>query len=368
MKKALRVTVLAGDGIGPEVVRVGIDVLKAVAELWSISVSFEEGLIGARALEHCGVPLPQDTLDKVNRSDAVLLGAVGDQRWVERDYALRPEKGLLDLRKHMRLYANLRPVRVYPQLLHVSSFRPERVEGTDVLIVRELIGGVYFGEPRGIETTHGGEQRAFNTMEYSTGQIERVARLAYSLAMKRTKRLTSVDKANVLEVSLLWRKVVTSVASEYPEVTLQHMLVDNCAMQLVRDPRQFDVILTENLFGDILSDEAAMIPGSIGMLPSASLGDNGSALYEPVHGSAPDIEGKDLANPIATILSIAMLCRYSLACESAANLIEEAVSSTLDEGYRTRDIYSGGDRVVGTQEMGKRILEHMYDCAHRRAQ
>jgi 3-isopropylmalate dehydrogenase len=359
MKKALKVTVLPGDGVGPEVVREGVRVLEAVARMYSVSLSMEEGVVGGAALERCGVPLPEDTLSKVLRSDAVLLGAVGDGRWAEGDYALRPEKGLLELRRRMRLFANLRPVRVYPQLIEVSALKPDRVQGTDVLIVRELIGGLYFGEPRGIETTPHGEQRAFNTMEYSAGQIERVARLAYSLAAGRRKRLTSVDKANVLEVSLLWRKIVTELGSDYPEVTLEHLLVDNCAMQLVRDPRQFDVILTENLFGDILSDEAAMIAGSIGMLPSASLGGDGSALYEPVHGSAPDIQGKDIANPIATILSVAMMCRYSLACEPAARSIEEAVVRTLEEGYRTRDISLGGDRVVGTREMGERILAHM---------
>jgi len=361
-KKTFHITILPGDGIGPEVVHVGLKVLRAVAEAVSLSLRIEEGMVGGAALDRCGTPLPQETIDKVEISDAVLLGAVGNDRWAKVDYAVRPEAGLLELRRRMDLFANLRPVRVFPQLIGASSLRPEKVEGTDIMIVRELIGGLYFGEPRGIERIEKGEERAFNTMVYTTSQIARVARRAYSLAMERKRHLTSVDKANVLEVSLLWRKVVSGLQAEYPEVTLRHLYVDNCAMQLIRDPRQFDVILTENLFGDILSDEAAMIPGSIGMLPSVSLGAH-SSLYEPVHGSAPDIAGKDVANPIATVLSVAMMYRFAFSEEHAAQRIEGAVTRVLDLGYRTPDIYSEGDCMVGTREMGDRILEQLCEIA-----
>ena len=361
-KKTFHITILPGDGIGPEVVHVGLKVLRAVAEAVSLSLRIEEGMVGGAALDRCGTPLPQETIDKVEISDAVLLGAVGNDRWAKVDYAVRPEAGLLELRRRMDLFANLRPVRVFPQLIGASSLRPEKVEGTDIMIVRELIGGLYFGEPRGIERIEKGEERAFNTMVYTTSQIARVARRAYSLAMERKRHLTSVDKANVLEVSLLWRKVVSGLQAEYPEVTLRHLYVDNCAMQLIRDPRQFDVILTENLFGDILSDEAAMIPGSIGMLPSVSLGAH-SSLYEPVHGSAPDIAGKDVANPIATVLSVAMMYRFAFSEEHAAQRIEGAVTRVLDLGYRTPDIYSEGDCMVGTHEMGDRILEQLCEIA-----
>jgi len=356
--KQFKITVLPGDGIGPEVVSVGERVLRELAGRFSLALRIDRGLIGRTALDHCGEPFPKETLAKVLDSDAVLLGAVGGAQAGETDFGLRPEAGLLALRKSLDLYANLRPVKILPSLTGSSPLKPEIVEGTDLLVVRELVGGLYYGEPRGRERTASGEERATNTMVYTTREIERVARRAFSLARQRRRQVVSVDKANVLEVSLLWRETVDRIREEFPEVALAHQYVDNCAMQLVRDPRQFDVILTENLFGDILSDEAAVLAGSIGMLPSASLG-NGGALYEPVHGSAPDIAGKDRANPLATLLSVAMMFRFSFSLPGAADMLEQAIARTLERGYRTMDISAPGSRLVGTSEMGNRVLEDL---------
>jgi 3-isopropylmalate dehydrogenase len=352
---AHRITLLPGDGIGPEVIAVAKNVLEEVASMFSIVLELDTGLIGACAVRETGDPLPEETLAKVRRSHAVLMGAVGGEQTGSRDFHKRPEAGLLALRKSMNLFANLRPVRVLPPLVACSPVKPEIVEGTDLVVVRELIGGLYFGEPRG-RSKKGGEEVARNTMVYSESQIERVVRKAFTLAMERRKSVVSVDKANVLEVSLLWRDVTTRVHEDYPEVSLSHQYVDNCSMQLIRDPQQFDVIVTENLFGDILSDEAAVLVGSIGMLPSASLGAEGS-LFEPVHGSAPDIAGRDVANPLGTILSVAMMFRYALMAPEAALWIEEAVHETLRRGYRTQDLRGSGGKIVGTREMGERVLE-----------
>lgn len=357
-KKEFRVTILPGDGIGPEVVAVGVRILLEVGRRFSLSLHLEEGEIGRSAVERSGVPLGAETLEKARRSDAVLLGAVGGSEPDRVGYSLRPEAGLLALRKGLDLFANLRPVKVLNPLLEASPLKAEVVAGVDLLVVRELVGGIYFGEPKGRKLSQDNEELAFNTMSYTTSQIERVARTAFDLSRGRKRRVVSVDKANVLEVSLLWREVVSRVQREYLDVELTHQYVDNCAMQLIRNPRQFDVILTENLFGDILSDEAAVLAGSIGMLPSASLGSNGS-LFEPVHGSAPDIAGRDVANPLATVLSVAMMFRYAFGLPEASGLIEEAVLRTLGSGYRTADIFTEGSRRVGTREMGEKVLDEI---------
>jgi 3-isopropylmalate dehydrogenase len=358
-KEDFRVTVLPGDGIGPEVIEVGVRILEEVARRYSLTLRLEWDDIGWAAVKRYGVPLAEETLDRARRSHAVLLGAVGGSEEENRDFAIRPEAGLLALRKGMDLYANLRPVRILPPLVDASPLRPEIVRNTDLVVVRELVGGIYFGEPRGRETNAQGEQRAWNTMVYSDSQIERVARMAFSLAMERKKKVVSVDKANVLDVSLLWREVVTRVHGEFPEVELVHQYVDNCAMQLIRAPEQFDVIVTGNLFGDILSDEAAVLAGSIGMLPSASLGTQGS-LYEPVHGSAPDIAGRDRANPLATILSVALMFRYAFGLKEAGEMIEAAVLRALERGVRTTDLLgSGGGWCVGTRAAGDHVLEEL---------
>lgn len=356
--EASRITLLPGDGIGPEVMAVGREVLREVAGRFGLRVVLDEGLIGVAALERTGDPYPDETRQKVLRSRAVLLGAVGGAQTGRKEYARRPEAGLLALRQSMGLFANLRPVRIQDALVPLSSLKPEVVTGTDLVVVRELLGGLYFGEPRGRGAGEGGEEAAWNTMAYTAAQVERVARRAFELARTRRKSVVSVDKANVLEVSLLWREVVTRVHAEYPDVSLAHQYVDNCAMQLVRDPRQFDVILTENMFGDILSDEAAMLTGSIGMLPSASLGAE-RTLYEPVHGSAPDIAGRDVANPVGTVLSVALLFHYALGCPDAGRCVETAVNEVLTQGFRTRDLPGEGRTVVGTREMGERILERI---------
>lgn len=354
--EAFRVTVLPGDGIGPEVVEIGVLVLEEVARRFSVALQLDWDEIGWAAVKRYGVPLADATLDRVRRSHAVLLGAVGGAEEESTDFSLRPEAGLLALRKGMDLYANLRPVRILLPLVDASPLKPDIVRDTDLLVVRELIGGIYFGEPRGRRVSGRGDEEAWNTMVYSVSQIERVARMAFSLAMERRKKVVSVDKANVLDVSLLWREVVTRVHREFPEVELAHQYVDNCAMQLIRSPGQFDVIVTGNLFGDILSDEAAVLAGSIGMLPSASLGAHGS-LYEPVHGSAPDIAGRDRANPLATILSVALLFRYALGMRDAAAMIEKAVLHTLERGLRTADLRGERVRTVGTRAMGECVLE-----------
>ena len=355
----MKICVLPGDGIGPEITDQALKVLLAVSEKFSREVELDEQLIGGVAIDATGGPLPEATVEACRASDAVLLGAVGGPKWDTIDPSIRPEKGLLGIRKALGLFANLRPAALFPQLRSACLLRPDIVErGVDVLVIRELTGGIYFGEPRGIET-RGGERTGFNTMVYMESEVRRIARVAFEAARKRKRKVCSVDKANVLDVSRLWREVVVETAAEYPDVELSHMYVDNAAMQLVRDPSQFDVLVTGNLFGDILSDEAAVITGSIGMLPSASLGESGPGLYEPIHGSAPDIAGKDLANPLATILSVAMLLRYSLNMEEEARCIEAAVSRTLDQGLRTGDIMEPGKTRVSGSAMGAAVLANI---------
>ena len=347
--------VLPGDGIGPEVIAEAVEVLRGVAARAGVGLVIEELPVGGAAIDACGEPLPKSTLATALRSEAVLLGAVGSPRHETLPRADRPERALLGLRQGLGVYANLRPVRLHPALEAASPLRPERVRGTDMLIVRELTGGLYFGRPRGIRGKGAGRV-ARNSMVYSVREIRRIARVAFELARGRRKRVTSVDKANILEVSQLWREVVTATARDYPDVRLDHLYVDNAAMQIIARPREFDLILTENLFGDILSDEAAMLAGGIGMLPSASLGE-GPGLYEPVHGSAPDIAGRGVANPLAAILSVAMLLRHSLALAGEAARIETAVATVLDEGARTADLARPGDSVLSTREMGRRLRE-----------
>jgi len=355
--KVKKIVVLPGDGIGPEVVAEAVKVLSVIAENSDLKFSFEEGIAGGVALEQQGIPLPEETLKLCQQSDAVLLGAVGDPRWDNNPSHLRPEVALLGLREKLGLFANLRPAKLYPSLIDASTLKKEVIEGIDLLVVRELTGGIYFSQPKGIKKTPNGEC-GFNTLSYNTFEIERIAKVAFQLALKRRRKVTSVDKANVLESSQLWRKVVTQVAKEYPTVELNHLYVDNCAMQLVRNPKQFDVILTGNLFGDILSDEAAMLTGSIGMLPSASLGEK-HAMYEPVHGSAPDIAGLGIANPLATIASVAMMLRYSFEQVKQAEAIENSIASVLEQGYRTKDIMQEGCQLVSTQTMGNLVAEQV---------
>ena len=306
-----QIAVLPGDGIGPEVVREGLKILSAVAEKFCISFDLQEGIIGGAAIDKYGKPLPQSSLDLAKNADAVVLGAVGGPKWENLDYRIRPERALLGLRNRLELYANLRPAKVFSTLIDASSLKKEVIENTNIMIVRELVGGIYFGKPKGVEKLEDGNEKGVNTLVYTTPEIKRIAKIAFEVASKRKKKVLSVDKANVLESTELWRKVVTKVHADYQDIELSHMYVDNCAMQLVKDPKQFDVIVTTNMFGDILSDEAAMLTGSIGMLPSASLGGN-NGMYEPIHGSAPDIAGRDIANPIATIMSIAMMFKYSI--------------------------------------------------------
>ena len=351
-----RIVTLPGDGIGPEVVAEGVKVLQAIADEYGHSFTFEEGLIGGCAIDATGAALPEGTLEACQQADAVLLGAVGGPRWSDPASAIRPEQGLLGLRQELGLYANLRPVRLCEALVDISPVRPERLKGLDLVVVRELTGGIYFG-PRQ-EATHN-RGTAYDTMIYSAEEVERIAHVAFRLAQQRRGKVTSVDKANVLAASRLWRRVVTEVAKEYPDVTLESMLVDTAAMHLLRQPADFDVILTANMFGDILTDEASMLAGSMGMLPSAWLGDNHSGVYEPIHGSAPDIAGKGIANPIATILSVAMLLRYSLDLEDEALAVEKAVEAVLAEGYRTPDIRVDGATLVGAAEMGNLITERI---------
>jgi 3-isopropylmalate dehydrogenase len=357
MSKTYKITLLPGDGIGPEIMAVAVEVLKVVAEQEQLSLEFQTALIGGAAYEATGEPLPAETLETCRQSDGVLLAAIGGYKWDTLPRHLRPETGLLGLRAGLGLFANLRPAAVLPQLVDASSLKREIVEGVDMMVVRELTGGVYFGEPKGIFTTETGEKRGVNTMAYTESEIDRIAKVGFEAAQKRTKRLCSVDKANVLEVSQLWRDRVTLMAKDYPDVELTHMYVDNAAMQLVRAPKQFDTIVTANLFGDILSDAAAMLTGSIGMLPSASLGATGLGVFEPVHGSAPDIAGQNKANPLAQILSVAMLLRYGLNQPAAADKIERTVLKVLDRGYRTGDIMSAGMTLVGCHEMGEAAIE-----------
>jgi 3-isopropylmalate dehydrogenase len=353
-----RIAVLSGDGIGQEVTPQAQRVLQVVAKATGASFEFEPGLVGGAAIDATGGPLPDATLRLCQQADAILFGAVGGPKWDSRPQETKPERGLLKIRKELDLFANLRPARCFPMLVDASPLKRSVVEGTDLMVVRELTGGLYYGEPRGREASSDGGERAVNTMVYTTREIERVARAAFDVAMKRRRRLASVDKSNVLVVSQLWRDVVNRVAADYPAVEVEHVLVDNCAMALVNRPTQFDTIVTENTFGDILSDEAAILAGSMGMLPSASLGGR-VGLYEPVHGTAPDIAGKGMANPIAAILSAAMLLRYSLDRGPDADRIEAAVLKVLEEGYRTADIRAEGTRSVGTTEMGDQIVRRV---------
>jgi 3-isopropylmalate dehydrogenase len=350
-----KIAVLPGDGIGPEVTAEAVRALRAVAKNSSASFEFEQALVGGAAIDATGAPLPPRSLELCRSADAILFGSVGGPKWDNLPQEQRAERGLLALRKELDLYANLRPATCFPMLVDASPLKRSVVEGTDIMVIRELTGGLYFGEPRGRTPLAGGGERGVNTMVYTTPEIERVARVGFDVARKRRKRLASVDKANVLAVSQLWREVVTGVARDYPDVTLEHVLVDNCAMALVHKPTHFDTIVTENTFGDILSDEAAILAGSMGMLPSASIGGR-VGLYEPVHGTAPDIAGQGIANPIAAVLSAAMLLRYSLNMGPEADRIEAAVRRVLEQGHRTRDIAARGDKALGTREMGDLIV------------
>lgn len=350
-----KIAVLPGDGIGQEIVAEAVKVIEAL-KAHGLDVEMEEGLVGGSAYDETGSPLPPETLKLAKESDAILLGAVGGYKWESLDIAVRPEKGLLGLRAELDLFANLRPAILYPQLADASSLKPEIVSGLDILIVRELTGGIYFGQPRGVRTLENGERQGYNTLIYKESEISRIAKVAFDIARKRDSRLCSVDKANVLECTELWREVVSDLGKENKDIELSHMYVDNAAMQLVRAPKQFDVMVTTNMFGDILSDCAAMLTGSIGMLPSASMDINNKGMYEPIHGSAPDIAGQNIANPLATILSVAMMLRYTLDDATNAERIEKAVNTVLDQGLRTADIYSDGMKKVSTSEMGDAVV------------
>lgn len=353
---AKNVLILPGDNIGPEIVAEAVKVLQRVDEKFSLGINLTYAHLGGAGIDATGNPCPKETLKKARQSDAILLGAVGGPQWDNVERHLRPEKGLLTIRSELELFGNLRPAIMYPQLAHASSLKPEFVSGLDILIVRELVGGIYFGEPRGIRTLEDGQREGYNTYKYNESEIRRIGKMAFDAAEVRNKKLCSVDKSNVLEATVLWREVITDMASDYPEVELSHMYVDNAAMQLVMNPKQFDVVVTGNMFGDILSDTAAMLTGSIGMLPSASLDKNRGGMYEPCHGSAPDIAGQGIANPLATILSVAMMLRYSLHAPEVANAIEQAVSVVLDSGLRTADIQTEGCQLVGTVEMGDAVV------------
>lgn len=348
----MKIAVLPGDGIGPEIVAQAVKVLSAL----KLDIEMTEAPIGGAGYEATGDPLPDATLQLAKDSDAVLLGAVGDWKYDKLERHLRPERGLLRIRKELNLFANLRPALLYPELAGASTLKPEVVSGLDIMIVRELTGDIYFGQPRGISTLPNGEREGINTMRYCESEIRRIGRVAFEIAMKRNKKVCSVDKANVLETTELWRQVMIELSAEYPEVELSHMYVDNAAMQLIRAPKQFDVMVTGNIFGDILSDEASMLTGSIGMLPSASLDANNKGMYEPSHGSAPDIAGKNVANPLATILSAAMMLRYTFNDEANALKIENAVKKALAQGYRTADIVTDGCKKVGCSEMGDAVV------------
>ncbi len=358
-----KIAVLPGDGIGTEIVAEAIKVLIFLNADMTLDLEFEQGLIGGGAYDEYGTPFPSQTLALAKAADAILLGAVGGYKWESLDISVRPEKGLLGLRSELQLFANLRPAILYPQLADASSLKPEIVSGLDIMIVRELTGGIYFGQPRGIRVLENGEKQGYNTLVYSESEIRRIAHCAFQIAQKRNHRLCSVDKANVLECTELWRQVVIETGKQYPDVELTHMYVDNAAMQLVRAPKQFDVIVTTNMFGDILSDTAAMLTGSIGMLPSASLDANNKGMYEPIHGSAPDIAGKGIANPLATILSTAMMLRYTLNRSDAAERIEKAVNTALNANNRTADIYSDGMQKVSTAQMGDAVVSALTEGA-----
>ena len=352
-----KLAVLPGDGIGPDIVREACKVLEALRTDFGLEVTWEEAPVGGTAYDQSGDPLPEATLALARSADAVLLGAVGGPQWEALDYSVRPERALLALRKELGLFANLRPAQVFPQLADASALKPEVVAGIDIMVVRELTGGIYFGEPRGVETLPDGRRKGVNSLVYTSDEIERIGRVAFGIARKRSGRVCSIDKANVLEVTELWRDVITDLGQrEFPDVELSHMYVDNAAMQLVREPKQFDVMVTTNMFGDILSDEASMLTGSIGLLPSASLNKDGGGMYEPIHGSAPDIAGTGKANPLATILSAAMMLRYSLDQGELADRVEKAVEQVLEQGLRTPDIAGEGEVAVGTGEMGDAVV------------
>lgn len=359
-----KIALLPGDGIGQEVIRETVKILKVIERKNHFPLEFEEAILGGQAIDLVGVPLPDETLKLCQKSDAVLMGAVGGPKWDNLDYHIRPERAIMGLRSELGLFANLRPAKLYNPLIEASTLKKEVIEGLDIMVIRELTGDLYFGKPRGIETISG-QERGINTLIYWKWEVERIAKVAFEIALKRNRKVTSVDKANILESSELWRRVVNEVSQNYPQVELNHLYVDNCAMQLIRKPKQFDVIVTGNMFGDILSDEAAMLTGSIGMLPSASLGGK-VALYEPVHGSAPDIAGQNLANPIAAIMSAAMMLKYSFERNDLALKIESAVSKVLEEGYRTKDIHDSdleGQSLVGTREMGQLISQELEQSA-----
>lgn len=351
------ITLLPGDGIGPEIMAVTVEVLKVIGQKFDLVWNFQEALIGGAAIDETGEPLPSETLEMCRQSDGVLLAAIGGYKWDNLPRHQRPETGLLSIRAGLDLFANLRPATILPQLVDASTLKKEVVAGVDIMVVRELTGGIYFGQPKGIFETETGVKRGVNTMAYTETEIDRIAKVAFETARKRGKKLCSVDKANVLDVSQLWRDQVTQMAAQYPDIELSHLYVDNAAMQLVRAPKQFDTIVTGNMFGDILSDAAAMLTGSIGMLPSASLGANNPGLFEPVHGSAPDIAGQDKANPLAQVLSAAMMLKYGLDQPQAAESIEKAVVKVLEAGYRTGDIMSEGMNLVGCKAMGEALLK-----------
>lgn len=357
MTQKYHITLLPGDGIGPEIMAVTVEVLQVIARQFALEFDFTDALVGGAAIDATGEPLPEATLEKCRNSDGVLLAAIGGYKWDNLPRHQRPETGLLALRAGLGLFANLRPATILPQLIDASTLKREVVEGVDIMVVRELTGGIYFGQPKGIFAAETGVKRGVNTMAYTEGEIDRIAKVGFETAQKRQGKLCSVDKANVLDVSQLWRDRLTAMGSEYPDVELSHLYVDNAAMQLVRAPKQFDTIVTSNMFGDILSDAAAMLTGSIGMLPSASLGADGTGVFEPVHGSAPDIAGQDKANPLAQVLSGAMMLRYGLNQSAAADKIEQAVSAVLEAGYRTGDIMSPETRQVGCRGMGEALIQ-----------
>ena len=351
-----KILITPGDGIGPEVTEQAVQILKKVAPLFDIQLDITEKPVGGIAYDLTGTPLPDETLNAAKISDAVLLGAVGGPKWEPLDFSVRPERGLLKLRSELELYANLRPAAIYGDLVNASTLKAEVVDGADLMVVRELTGGIYFGNPRGVEERNG-ERVGFNTLVYSESEIRRIAKVGFETAMKRRKKLTSVDKANVLESTEFWREIVTDVGTNFPEVELSHMYVDNAAMQIIRDPKQFDTMVTTNMFGDIISDAAAMMTGSLGMLPSASIGGE-IGMYEPVHGSAPDIAGEDKANPLAMILSVGMMMRYSFNLTEADEMIKKAVVDTLEK-YRTVDIMAEGKIQIGCREMGEKVLQSL---------
>ena len=354
-----KVLILPGDNIGPEITREAVKVINTVKKRLCLPIDIEYGLIGGAAIDSFGDLCPKETIASAKQSKGILLGAVGGPKWDKLELKLRPEQGLLKIRKELDFYANIRPAKIFDELLDSSSLKRDVLEGLDLIIVRELVGGIYFGEPRGILVNDSGDREGFNTYRYSESEIRRIAKIAFELAVQRDGRVCSVDKSNVLEATKLWREIITEVSMDFPEVSLSHMYVDNAAMQLIKDPKQFDVIVTGNMFGDILSDISAMLTGSIGMLPSASLNSSKLGLYEPCHGSAPDIAGKGIANPLATILSVAMMFRYSLGYEDKATLIESAVEKVLRDGYRTVDIKTSSDNgmCLNTSEMGDRVVD-----------